>query len=85
MGIKDKEVKVKGCWRGFVDLWVRGYLVRNGRDPPVDLDDPLTRAACAFCARGGICDDGVCCGEISVLETDKKTHLLAQQSTLNGS
>lgn len=43
------------------------YLVRNGHDPPVDLDDPLIRASCAFCARGGICGDGVCSGEIFVI------------------
>lgn len=42
-------------------------MVRNGRDPHVDLDDLLTRASCAFCARGGTCGGGVCSGEISVL------------------
>lgn len=57
--------------------WRKGgdYLVRNGRDPPVDLDDLLNRASCAFCARGGTCGGGVCSGEISVLRIQEKNQV----------
>lgn len=34
------------------------FLVRNGHDPPVHPDDPLSRASCAFCARDETCDGG---------------------------